>query len=151
MPRKTSSQSPQSPHPASGPPGLPRGVRRGRRLALPAGLSAGLGYDAVGMSAEHGKRVMDRLPRLGCVFACDEHWWWIVPAGSHIGLVWPADTSYSVGAYVRSPGGPRAARASRTLRLIHRPEGDSPYTPPIPLYFMACHIAGVMPSWSVTE
>jgi hypothetical protein len=121
------------------------------RLAIPAELSAGLGYDAVGTSPEHGQRIMDCLPRVGCVFADDERWWWIVPSGSHIGVTWPASTSYAVGARLADPSWTRSLLRSRSARprLIHRPEGDSPYTPPIPLYFLTCRLAGSTPSWSL--
>nr|WP_168516927.1 hypothetical protein [Streptomyces sp. S1D4-11]QIZ01422.1 hypothetical protein HEP87_06565 [Streptomyces sp. S1D4-11] len=121
------------------------------RLAIPAELSADLGYDAVGTSPEHGHRIMDCLPRVGCVFADDERWWWIVPSGSHIGVTWPAATSYAVGARLADPSWTRSLLRSRSARprLIHRPEGDSPYTPPIPLYFLTCRLAGSTPSWSL--
>lgn len=121
------------------------------RLAIPAELSAGLGCDAVGTSPEHGERIMDCLPRVGCVFADDERWWWIVPSGSHIGVTWPSSTSYAVGARLADPSWTRALLRSRSARprLIHRPEGDSPYTPPIPLYFLTCRLAGSVPRWSL--
>lgn len=121
------------------------------RLVIPAELSAGLGYDAVGTSREHGERIMDCLPRVGCVFADADRWWWIVPSGSHIGVTWPHTTSYAVGARLAEPSWTRAFRRSRTdrPRLIHSPEGDSPYTPPIPLYFITCRLAGSTPSWSL--
>jgi hypothetical protein len=121
------------------------------RLAIPPEFSAGLGYDAVGTSPEHGERIMDCLPRVGCVFADEERWWWIVPSGSHIGVTWPTSTSYAVGARLADPSWTRALLRSRSARprLIHRPEGDSPYTPPIPLYFLACRLAGSTPRWSL--
>jgi hypothetical protein len=119
------------------------------RLVIPADLPVPLGYDAVGMPAEYGKRVMASLPQVGCVFADDRRWWWIVPAGSHIGVGWPPFIEYSVGAHVIAPSTGRSARG-RTPRLVHRPAGDSPYTPPIPLYFLTCHIADIIPSWSLT-
>jgi hypothetical protein len=121
------------------------------RLAIPPEFSAGLGYDAVGTSPEHGERIMDCLPRVGCVFADEERWWWIVPSGSHIGVTWPTSTSYAVGARLADPSWTRALPRSRSARprLFHRPEGDSPYTPPIPLYFLACRLAGSTPRWSL--
>ncbi|MET8633998.1 hypothetical protein ACWEQ2_33630 [Streptomyces sp. NPDC004096] len=140
------------PHPSASV--LPRPALR---LALPHELTAALGYDAVGLPREHGERVMASLPRVGCVFADDLRWWWIVPAGSDIGVTWPATTSYAIGAYLGpavpeagscladpSWSGPRPDRPA----LIHRPAGDSPYTPPIPLYFLACRLAGSAPHWS---
>ncbi|MER6352686.1 hypothetical protein ABT186_12760 [Streptomyces sp. NPDC001634] len=128
------------------------------RLALPEELTAALGYDAVGTPREHGERIMNCLPRVGCVFADDLRWWWIVPSGSDIGVTWPTSTSYAVGAYVGAYGGPATdagfdpswsgPRPGPPL-LIHRPDGDSPYTPPIPLYFLACCLAGSTPRWSL--
>ncbi|WP_063785024.1 hypothetical protein [Streptomyces sp. TP-A0356] len=77
-----------------------------QRLALPEELTPTLGYDAVGIPREHGVRIMNCLPRVGCVFADDLRWWWIVPSGSHIGVVWPSSTSYAVDACVGRYGGP---------------------------------------------
>jgi hypothetical protein len=121
------------------------------RLAIPAELSSTLGCDAVGTSREHGERIMASLPRVGCVFADDERWWWIVPAGSHIGVTWPSSARYAVGAQLADPSWTRALWRSRSdrPRLIHSPEGDSPYTPPIPLYFITCRLAGSTPRWSL--
>jgi len=118
---------------------------RKSRLVLPDGMPAGLGYDAVGTPLEYGERILACLPRAGCVFADSGHWWWIVPAGSDIDVDWPATAHYAVDAQV-----PDASRGATRRRLIHRPEGASPYTPPIPLYFMVCHIAGVRPHWFVS-
>ncbi|WP_405534909.1 hypothetical protein OG787_09510 [Streptomyces sp. NBC_00075] len=113
--------------------------------------TATLGCDAVGTPREHGQRIMDSLPRVGCVFADDQRWWWIVPSGSHIGVTWPPSTRYVVGAQLADPSWTRTRPASPSVRprLIHSPEGDSPYTPPIPLYFLACRLAGSVPSWSL--
>jgi hypothetical protein len=121
------------------------------RLVIPARLRTGLGCDAVGTSREHGKRIMDCLPRVGCVFADDERWWWIVPSGSHLGITWPPATRYVLGAHRADPSWTRALRGPRSdrPRLIHSPEGDSPYTPPIPLYFLTCRLAGSVPRWSL--
>ncbi|GHH75196.1 hypothetical protein GCM10018793_17940 [Streptomyces sulfonofaciens] len=116
------------------------------RLTIPAPLSASLGYDAVGIPAEHGRRIVRCLPAVGCVFAWSGHWWWIVPAGSDIDVSWPRFTRYAVDGCLDAPNpGP----APEAPRLVHRPRGGSPYTPPIPLYFLTCHIAGVVPSWSL--
>ncbi|MFJ6071095.1 hypothetical protein ACIQFU_09655 [Streptomyces sp. NPDC093065] len=116
-------------------------------LRLPPGLRAGLGHDAVGTSASHGERILDRLPRAGCVFADGARWWWIVPSGSDIGVAWPFGTHYVVGdpSWTR----PRPADRPAGARLIHGPDGDSPYTAPIPLYFLVCGLAGVPPRWSL--
>jgi hypothetical protein len=120
------------------------------RLVIPAELSASLGCDAVSTPAEHGVRIMNCLPRVGCVFVLGRKWWWIVPAGSHIDVRWPPGSGYTVGtcvpgtSWTRAPGRP----SSPVPRLIHRPEAGPPYTPPLPLYFLACHLAGVAPHWS---
>lgn len=121
------------------------------RLVLPARMTTGLGCDAVGLPREHGQRIMDSLPRVGCVFADDQRWWWIVPSGSHLGVVWPPSIRYVVGAQLADPSWTRTRPVppSARPRLIHSPEGDSPYTPPIPLYVLACRLAGSVPSWSL--
>ncbi|MFJ9583615.1 hypothetical protein [Streptomyces acidicola] len=123
---------------------------RPARLTLPVGLSTTLGYDAVGTSLEHGERIMATLPRVGCVFADDELWWWIVPSGSHIDVTWPAGTRYAIGARVAHPPGTQPRPSSRPggPRLIHGPDGDWPYTPPIPLYVAVCRLTGSTPHWS---
>jgi hypothetical protein len=115
------------------------------------GMCAGLGYDAVGTSREHGERIMECLPRVGCVFAHDKRWWWIVPAGSHIGVTWPVGTRYAVGARLDDLSWTRTTADSRSAgtQLIHDADGDSPYTPPIPLYFLACRLTGSTPHWSL--
>jgi hypothetical protein len=114
--------------------------RSGRRtqLPLPPTLPAALGCDAVGVPAEHGFRLMARLPRSGCVFADTDWWWWIVPAGSNHELTWPSPARYISGTAVP------AARP----RLIHWPEAPTPYTPPIPFYLMVCQLTGTAPAWS---
>ncbi|WP_330287097.1 hypothetical protein [Streptomyces sp. NBC_00576] len=148
-------------HPPSPPLHAPPSIKSSRehpghpgrtgRLVLPARLTAGLGCDAVGTPREHGQRIMDSLPRVGCVFADDQRWWWIVPSGSHLGVTWPPSTRYVVGAQLADPSWTRTRPASPSARprLIHSPEGDSPYTPPIPLYVVACRLAGSVPSWSL--
>jgi hypothetical protein len=112
-------------------PGTPR------RLAVPAGMTAPLGCDAVAVPARFGPLILPRLPRVGCVYADDTHWWWIVPSDSDHALEWPAPTQYATGALV--PDIPR---------LIHRPDGTLPYTPPIPLYLALCRVTGTTPTWS---
>ncbi|WUW18841.1 hypothetical protein OG707_05260 [Streptomyces sp. NBC_01465] len=99
-----------------------------------------LGCDAVGVPEHHGLRLMARLPRPGSVFADTETgwWWWIVPAGSDRDLRWPEPAHYAPGACV----------PARRPRLIHWPDAEVPYTPPIPLYLMVCQLAGVLPSWA---
>ncbi|GHJ38685.1 hypothetical protein [Streptomyces sp. TS71-3] len=118
------------------------------RLAIPARFYASLGYDAVGMPAERGRRIVMSLPTVGCIYALGDQWWWIVPAGSDIDVKWPSFTRYAPGGYVSVPG-PSAAARTDAPRLIHHPTDDSPYTPPIPLYFLTCHHAGVVPTWSL--
>ncbi|WP_455351560.1 hypothetical protein [Streptomyces sp. SYSU K217416] len=110
----------------------------GLRLPLPPALPAALGYDAVGVPAEHGFRIMARLHRPGCVFTDGDRWWWIVPAGSDHELDWPAPARYSAGGYVASP----------RPQLLHYPDAATPYTPPIPLYLMLCQLAGTTPAWT---
>jgi hypothetical protein len=108
------------------------------QLPLPPALSASLGCDAVGVPSRYGFRLMSHLPRTGCVFADDDRWWWIVPAGSDLDLDWPTQAAYAKGARVP------AVRP----RLIHQPDNCAPYTPPIPLFLMVCQVTGVTPSWA---
>ncbi|WP_320781812.1 hypothetical protein [Streptomyces sp. CRN 30] len=122
----------------------------GGRLPIPERLSADLGYDAVGLPREHGEHLLDRLPVVGCVFADDRNWWWIVPAGSQIGVDWPPGTTYSVGARVADPSWTPTQRPGGGRHrpgLIHAPRTGSPYTPPIPLYVLTCRLAGTSPRW----
>lgn len=70
---------------------------------MPSALPTALGYDAVGLAERHGPQVMDRLPRVGCVFTHAGQWWWIVPSQSDIGLDWPAMARYAVDALVPDP------------------------------------------------
>ncbi|MFF4897509.1 hypothetical protein [Streptomyces sp. NPDC001068] len=108
-----------------------------RRLLVPAGMTTPLGCDAVAVPARLGPLVVPRLPRVGCVYADGSRWWWIVPSDSDYALSWPAPAHYSAGAPL--PG---------VARLIHRPEGTVPYTPPIPLYLALCRVTGTTPQWS---
>ncbi|AKN75589.1 hypothetical protein QR97_27145 [Streptomyces sp. PBH53] len=109
----------------------------GHRLSLPDGMTAPLGFDAVAVPDRLGPLVVPRLPRVGCVYTDGSHWWWIVPSDSDYALPWPAPAHYSAGALVTG-----------TARLIHRPEGTVPYTPPIPLYLALCRVTGTAPDWS---
>ncbi|MFD7131475.1 hypothetical protein [Streptomyces sp. NPDC059894] len=111
-----------------------------RRLAVPDDMTAPLGCDAVAVPAGLGPQVMPRLPRVGCVYADDTHWWWLVPSDSDYALEWPAPAHYATGALV--PDSPHAPE------LIHRPDGTLPYTPPIPLYLTLCRLTGTAPTWS---
>ncbi len=77
-----------------GPEGTPR------RLAVPEGMTAPLGCDAVAVPARFGPLVLPRLPRVGCVYADETHWWWIVPSDSDYALDWPAPARYTTGALV---------------------------------------------------
>ncbi|MDC0769434.1 hypothetical protein [Streptomyces sp. HD] len=108
-----------------------------RRLHVPEGMTAPLGCDAVAVPARFGPLVLPRLPRVGCVYADEAHWWWIVPADSDYALEWPASVRYTTGAVVLD-----------TPQLIHRPDGTVPYTPPIPLYLALCRVMGITPAWS---
>ncbi|WKX08240.2 hypothetical protein [Streptomyces sp. NL15-2K] len=115
-------------------PGAPR------RLPVPEGMTAPMGCDAVAVPARLGPLVLPRLPRVGCVYADETHWWWIVPSDSDYALEWPAPARYATGAVVPdAPGLPG---------LIHRPDGTLPYTPPIPLYLALCRATGTTPTWS---
>ncbi|MFI6010551.1 hypothetical protein ACIBAG_17330 [Streptomyces sp. NPDC051243] len=120
---------------------LRRGLRTAadgpRRLPVPDGMTAPLGCDAVAVPARFGPLVLPRLPRVGCVYADEAHWWWIVPSDSDYALEWPASVRYMTGAVVLD-----------TPRLIHRPAGSVPYTPPIPLYLALCRVTGTTPTWS---
>ncbi|MEU6808490.1 hypothetical protein ABZ920_05675 [Streptomyces sp. NPDC046831] len=113
-----------------------------RRLAVPEGMTTPLGCDAVAVPAGIGPRVMPLLPRVGCVYADQAHWWWLVPSDSDHALEWPAPAHYATGAVL--PDGAR----DRIPDLIHRPDGTVPYTPPIPLYLALCHVTGSTPAWS---
>ncbi|MFJ3301631.1 hypothetical protein ACIPSA_00655 [Streptomyces sp. NPDC086549] len=106
-------------------------------LPLPKGMTAPLGCDAVAVPARFGPLIVPRLPRVGCVYADEAHWWWIVPSDSDYALPWPSPTHYAPGAPI-----PEAAR------LINRPDGTVPYTPPIPLYLALCRVTGTTPDWS---
>lgn len=108
-----------------------------RRLPVPEGMTAPLGCDAVAVPDRLGPLIVPRLPRVGCVYADGSHWWWIVPSDSDYALSWPSPAHYAPGAEVSAPA-----------RLIHRPEGTVPYTPPIPLYLTLCRVTGTAPDWS---
>ncbi|WP_317442744.1 hypothetical protein [Streptomyces collinus] len=108
-----------------------------RRLPVPEGMTSPLGCDAVTVPDRLGPLVVPRLPRVGCVYTDGARWWWIVPSDSDYALPWPAPAQYV-------PGAPLPA----TTRLIHRPEGTVPYTPPIPLYLALCRVTGTTPDWS---
>ncbi|MEW2410126.1 hypothetical protein [Streptomyces griseoviridis] len=110
------------------------------RLPLPAGMTAPMGCDAVAAPARFGPLVLPRLPRVGCVYADEAHWWWLVPADSDYALEWPAPAQYAAGAVV--PDAPAVPG------LIHKPDGTLPYTPPIPLYLALCRVTGTTPTWS---
>jgi hypothetical protein len=108
------------------------------RLDVPSSLSPALGCDAVGVPARYGFRLLGRLPRNGCVYAGADWWWWIVPSGSDQELVWPLPSCYAKEAQVPAVN----------PRLIHWPDDDSPYTPPIPLYLNVCQLTGTAPLWA---
>ncbi len=139
--------APLGPSPAArgslGPSG-PASVRQPdatMRLAVPAGLHTGLGRDAVGVPARFGFKILSRLPANGCVYADSDWWWWLVPAGSDLDLTWPLPACYAPGARI----------PDRRPRLIHHPDGTSPYTPPIPLYLLTCQLTGIAPAWSAAS
>ncbi|MFB7452345.1 hypothetical protein ACFTWS_03105 [Streptomyces sp. NPDC057027] len=121
-------------------PESPRGAHElgATRLSVPVGLHTGLGCDAVGVPARFGFKILSRLPAKGCVYADSDWWWWLVPAGSDHDVTWPLPACYARGAEIPDRG----------PRLIHHPDGTSPYTPPIPLYLLVCQLTGIAPSWS---
>lgn len=111
------------------------------RLLAPPGFRTHLGCDAVGVPARHGFRILSRLPAMGCVYADRDWWWWLVPEGSDLELTWPMPACYAPGAVIPDRG----------PRLIHRPDDTSPYTPPIPLYLLACQLTGTAPNWTLGD
>nr|WP_239146885.1 hypothetical protein [Streptomyces sp. SID10815] len=106
-------------------------------------MTVPLGFDAVAVPAHLGPSLMPRLPRVGCVYADETHWWWIVPADSDYALRWPDAAHYATGAVL-----PDAPHPDRLPTLVHRPSGTVPYTPPIPLYLALCRVTGTTPVWS---
>lgn len=108
-----------------------------RRPPVPEGMTAPLGCDTVAVPDHLGRLILPRLPRVGCVYADGSRWWWVVPSDSDYALPWPPPAHYG-------PGAPVPAAA----RLIHRPAGTVPYTPPIPLYLALCRVTGTTPDWS---
>lgn len=113
-----------------------------RRLPIPDGMTTPLGCDAVAVPARFGPLVLPRLPRVGCVYADEAHWWWLVPSDSDYALEWPVPAHYAAGAIL-----PRTGIAGLP-GLIHRPDGTLPYTPPIPLYLALCRLTDTTPAWS---
>ncbi|MFF1276173.1 hypothetical protein ACFVZC_22675 [Streptomyces marokkonensis] len=113
-----------------------------RRLPVPDGMTAPMGCDAVAVPARFGPLVLPRLPRVGCVYADEAHWWWLVPSDSDYALEWPAPAHYAAGAVLPDAGAPELPG------LIHRPDGTLPYTPPIPLYLALCRLTDTTPTWS---
>ncbi|GAA2428665.1 hypothetical protein [Streptomyces glaucus] len=111
-----------------------------RRLPVPEGMTTPLGFDAVVAPARLGPLVLPRLPRAGCVYADEAHWWWIVPSDSDYALEWPAPARYVTGAVLPDASDPPG--------LVHRSEDALPYTPPIPLYLALCRVVGTVPTWS---
>ncbi|MET7381885.1 hypothetical protein ABZT08_24215 [Streptomyces sp. NPDC005526] len=121
-------------------PAAPGGSASPPRLAVPDGMTAPLGCDAVAVPARFGPLVMPRLPRVGCVYADEAHWWWIVPSDSDYALRWPAPAHYATGAVLHD--------TPRVPGLVHRSDDTVPYTPPIPLYLAVCRALGATPAWS---
>ena len=122
-------------------------LQRGRRAAgtplrlpVPEGMTVPLGCDAVAVPAGLAQQVLPRLPRVGCIYADETHWWWIVPSDSDYALEWPVPARYVTGAVVPD--------ASVVPGLLHRPDGTVPYTPPIPLYLALCRLTDTTPTWS---
>ncbi|MFG2191930.1 hypothetical protein [Streptomyces sp. NPDC048639] len=120
-----------------------------RRLDVPSSLPLSLGCDAVGVSRHLGPRILEALPRTGCVFDDGERWWWVVPSGSHQGVTWPPEARYAVGGYVSAPRRQQQAGGRPGApRLIHWPDDTMPYTHPILLYVAVCRATGSSPTWS---
>ncbi|MEV6315683.1 hypothetical protein [Streptomyces sp. NPDC051776] len=119
-----------------------------RRLDVPSALPLSLGCDALGVSRHIGPRILEALPRVGCIFDDGEHWWWVVPSGSHQGVAWPPEARYAVGGYVPEPRQQRAGGRPGAPRLIHWPVDTMPYTHPILLYMAVCRATGSSPTWS---
>ncbi|WP_370415814.1 hypothetical protein [Streptomyces fradiae] len=133
--RKSPENAPRK-SPALSPVPAPLGETR---LPIPVDLPATLGCDAVGVPARYGFRILSRLPAKGCVYADGDWWWWLVPAGSDLDLTWPLPVCYAPGTVIPDRG----------PRLVHHPDGGSPYTPPIPLYLLTCQLTGIAPAWSM--
>ncbi|MEU6982367.1 hypothetical protein ABZ946_02920 [Streptomyces sp. NPDC046324] len=114
------------------------GTATSTHLVVPEDFRTALGCDAVGVPARYGFRILSRLPAKGCVYADTDWWWWLVPTGSDLDVIWPLPSCYAPGAEVPDRG----------PRLIHHPDGTSPYTPPIPLYLLTCQLTGIAPSWT---
>ncbi|MEN3583526.1 hypothetical protein AAH978_05130 [Streptomyces sp. ZYX-F-203] len=111
-----------------------------RRLPLPGDVSAPLGCDAVSVPANLGPRVLALVPRVGCVYADDTRWWWVVPEESDHAMDWPEPAEYVRGALLSRAGGVEP-------RLLHRSDDTVPYTPPIPLYLALCRVTDTLPTW----
>lgn len=112
-------------------------VGRAGRSPLPEGMTAPLGCDAVAVPVRLGPLIVPWLPRVGCVYGDEAHWWWIVPSDSDYALPWPSPAHYATG-----------ARLPEAAQLIHRPNATVPYTPPILLYLALCRVTGTTPHWS---
>lgn len=90
------------------------------RLTVPDGMTAPLGCDAVAVPEACGRAMVARLPRMGCVYADDNRWWWIVPSDSDVALEWAGPGQL----HDRRTGAGRAARArshppARRQRPVH--------------------------------
>lgn len=147
------SQRRTGPLPGSAAPSFEEAADRLRlRVRVPSAphFSSGPGCDVVEIAAEYGVRILGSLPSSGCVLADGERWSWIVPPGSDIDVTWPAIISYRPGGAVLVPAdepGPR--KESGGPSVVHWPDGGTPYTHPILLYFAACCVAGVQPAMAV--
>ena len=113
------------------------------QLPVPAGLQAPLGHDAVGVDARYGEQIKRSLPRVGCIYAQRDTWWWLVPGQAEIGLDWTPVGEYAIGARICPEDG-----SGRLPHLLHLPRGTVPYTHPLLLYIAACRAVGVEPTWT---
>jgi hypothetical protein len=119
----------------------------GRRLQLPSVLRTSAAYDAVGVAERHGPRVMELLPRAGCVLADAGCWWWIVPPQSDVGVNWPPLARYAAGGRMTGPSRGRTGHAGEEPRLVHWPRDNEPYSHPLLLHIAVCAAAGICPAW----
>lgn len=91
-------------------------LRAPHRITVPEGMTAPLGCDAVAVPARLGPLVMPRLPRVGCVYADEAHWWWLVPSDSDYALDWPSPRGTPRVRSCRTPRGSPASSTGRTAR-----------------------------------
>jgi hypothetical protein len=138
------------------PPGTSGGhggetVSASRRLHVPVppGFPSGTDCDVVETSARYGLRILQRMPRAGCVLALGDRWSWIVPTGSDVDVAWPPPARYLVDAAVLVPSRDVGRGEPGGHEVVHRSGHRAPYTHPILLYFATCCVAGVRPAMTM--